>query len=217
MSNDKLIPGMQNLPATPGNMTYIQENKSQTFNIEGSNVNFNIQLPQQDYSGDAEKMIAIQQFSKDYYQLLVTCEEDIFTTGVITISADRALTAYCVPPEIFERCSTLSDSGIEELKKIPAVICKENEKLRGEADPAQWAIYGYIRKVQKLGKNIKVVFGTLSVFPQSKLCEKRNAVFFDLNMGCAITDLNRSAWSVHKTNLFEAFDEAGLGHLPRPY
>ena len=32
----------------------------------------------------------------------------------------------------------------------------------------------------------------------------------------AITDLNFSAWSVHKVNLFEAFDEAGLTTLPRP-
>lgn len=216
MSNE-LIPGMPNLPGTPANMTYIKENKPQTFNIENSKVDFNIHLPQNETMGSAEQMIAIQRFSKEYYQLLVTCEEDVFTTNVITISADRALVQCSVPSEIYERCSTLSDAGIEELKTIPAIICQENTKLRGEADPAQWAMYGYIRRIQKAGRNIKIAFHPIAAFPQSKLCEKSNAVYFDLNMDCAITDLNRSAWTVHKTNLFEAFDEAGLSHLPRPY
>ena len=37
-----------------------------------------------------------------------------------------------------------------------------------------------------------------------------------IDMDCAITDLNHSAWSVHKVNLFEAFDEAGMTNMPRP-
>ena len=69
---------------------------------------------------------------------------------------------------------------------------------------------------KKEGKNIKVAFQPISVINQQLLCVKKNAIYFDLNMGCAITDLNVSAWSVHKVNLFEAFDEAGLTTLPRP-
>ena len=37
-----------------------------------------------------------------------------------------------------------------------------------------------------------------------------------IDMDCASTELNHSAWSVHKVNLFEAFDEAGMTNMPRP-
>ena len=67
-----------------------------------------------------------------------------------------------------------------------------------------------------MGRGIKIVFRPIMPLFQIKMCEKKNAVFFDLNMDCAITDLNYSAWSVHKVNLFEAFDEAGLTSMPRP-
>jgi len=209
-----LIPGM---PIVPANVTYIKEKQDKTFNIDNSTVNFNIQLPEQTAAGTSEQMIAIQSFSNEYYQLLVTGEEDVFSTNMVTFDTSRALPKRLVPDEIFERCSTLTEAGIEELKTFPAVICIENKELHGKADPTQWAMYGYIRKVQISRKNVKVVFAPIAPFPQSKLCEKTNAVFFDLNMDCAITDLNHSAWSVHKTNLFEAFDEAGLSNLPRPY
>ena len=68
----------------------------------------------------------------------------------------------------------------------------------------------------KAGGNIKVAFQPIMPMFQRILCDKRNAVFFDLNMDCALTDLNHSAWYVHKANLFEAFDEAGLPNMPRP-
>ena len=68
----------------------------------------------------------------------------------------------------------------------------------------------------KVGKNIRIAFQPIMPLYQIKLCDRRNAIFFDLNMECAVTDLNRSAWSVHKVNLFTAFDEAGIANMPRP-
>ena len=200
----------------PANATYIKEDKSNKFNINNSTVNFNLTPAQSSVPGEAEKLMAVQSFSHEYYQLLVTCEEDVFSSGVVTILANRALTQYNVPPEIFSRCSTLTDEGIKELKTFPALICRENTEMNGKTDPNQFAVYGYIQKVKIEGKNIKVVFATLGLIPQQALCSKKSAVYFDLNMDCAITDLNHSAWSVHKTNLFEAFDQAGFSHLPRP-
>ncbi|MBR6862346.1 MAG: hypothetical protein IKM73_13600 [Acidaminococcaceae bacterium] len=161
-------------------------------------------------------MMAIQSFSKEYYQLLVTCEENVFSDNIITVSANRALSQRLVPPEIFERCSSLSDEGIKELKTFPAIICRENTELKGVTDPNQMAVYAYIRRVMRIGKEIKIAFRPIMPLFQIKLCDKKNAIFFDLNMDCAITDLNHSAWSVHKVNLFEAFDEAGMTNTPRP-
>ena len=74
----------------------------------------------------------------------------------------------------------------------------------------------YIQKVMKVGKNIKIAFKPIAPIQQAKLCDKRNAVFFGLNMDCAITDLNYSAWSVRKVNVFEAFKEAGIPGVPMP-
>lgn len=180
------------------------------------NVNYNISSSMSSGGNSAEQMIAVQTFSRKYYQLIVTCEEDVLETNVVTVQAARALTKYNVPAEIFDRCSTLSDAGIEELKRFPAVVCRENTEFNGVTDPNQWAVYAYIKKVRVDGQQIKIVFQPIAPIHQQKLCDRRNAVFFDLNMECAITDLNRSAWSVHKTNLFEAFREAGIPNMPMP-
>lgn len=213
MDENKLIPTDA---AFPVSVTNIKENKANTFNIDNSQVTFNVTMPQSGIPGSAEQMIAIQSFSKKYYQLLVTCEEDVFQNNYVTVSANRALNQYIVPPEIFDRCSTLSDTGIAELRTFPAIICRENTELRGITDPNQWAMYAYITRVKQEGKVIKVAFHPLGAINQQKLCDKKNAIYFDLNMDCVITDLNQSAWSVHKVNLFEAFDEAGITGLPRP-
>ncbi len=216
MSNEITDP-RYGLPATPS-LQQTGKNNVHVTNEAGGvvNVNYNISSPLSAGSNSAEQMIAVQTFSREYYQLIVTCEEDVFMTNVVTVSASRALTKYNVPAEIFERCSTLSEAGIDELKRFPAIICRENTELRGVTSPDQCAIYAYIKKVRVEGKQIKIVFQPITLIQQQKLCDRRNAVFFDLNMDCAITDLNHSAWSVHKTNLFEAFKEAGMPNIPMP-
>lgn len=214
MSNDLSVKKSL-LPVAPS----MQQTGTNNFNVtnqEGATVNFNIIYQQGTPASSAEMMAAIQSFSTEYYQLIVTCEEDVFANNMVTIPTSRALTKYNVPAEIFERCSALTDTGIEELKRIPAIVCRENTELKGVTDPNQWAMYAYIKKVRVSGKNVQIVFNPISAIQQQKLCDRRNAVFFDLNMDCAITDLNHSAWSVHKTNLFEAFDEAGIPNIPRP-
>lgn len=187
-------------------------------NENGGIVNFNnyITYPQNTPGVSAEQLMAVQSFSNEYYQLIVTCDEDVFTNNIVTVLSSRALTKHSVPLEIFERCSTLTDAGIQELKRIPAIICRENTEMKGETDPNQWAMFAYIKKIRIEGKNIKIVFQPLAPIQQQKLCDKRNAVYFDLNMDCAITDLNHSAWSVHKVNIFEAFDEAKIPGIPKP-
>ena len=203
----------------PPGMPSVEQTGTTNVNVtnqEGGTVNFNYILPQTGAANSAEMMMAIQSFSKQYYQILVTCEEDVFVNNIVTVSKDRALGQYYVPPEILERCSSLTEEGIAELKTFPAIICQENTGFNGETSPTQWAMYGYIKLVKQEGRDIKVAFRPIQPISQKILCDKRYAIYFDLNMDCAITDLNRSAWSVHKVNLFEAFDEAGLTTLPRP-
>ena len=215
MSNDLIIKPTNQL-AVP----IIQQtgtNNVTVANQPGATVNFtyNINYPQVADSS-AEMMIAIQSFSKEYYQLIVTCEDDVFSTGVVSILASRALTKYNVPQEIFERCSTLTEAGVAELKHFPAIICRENTEMKGVTSPDQYCMLCYIQKVMVVGKNIKIAFKPIAPIQQIKLCDKRNAMFFGLNMDCAITDLNYSAWSVRKVNVFEAFREAGIPGVPMP-
>lgn len=164
----------------------------------------------------AEKMIAIQRFSKEYYQLIVTENEDAFTNNVVTVSTREALTHKMVPSEILERCSPLTDQGIEELKTFPAIICKKNTGLHGTTDPTQMAMYCYIKRIKKEGKNIKITFSPIAPFEQRKMCNEKNANYFDLVINCDLTDLNLSAWSVHKVNLFDAFEKANIFNMPKP-
>jgi hypothetical protein len=216
MEKDQIVPVDA---ALIQHQTVIKEKKDSNFNIDRSNVTFNIDnvtLSGQK-SSTSQDLIAVQSFSTKYYQLLVTCEEDVFENQYVTVSKDRALTQYLVPDEIFERCSTLSDTGIAELKTFPAIICRENPELRGIADPNQFAMYAYITKVFKTHSDIKVAFHPLMPIRQQILCERKNSIYFELDMESAITDLNHSAWYVKKTNLFEAFNEVGLGSLPHPY
>ncbi len=186
-------------------------------NQPGATVNFtyNISYPKSADSS-AEMMIAIQSFSKEYYQLIVTPDEDVFKDGIISVTTSRALTKHNVPPEIFERCSTLTEDGIAELKRFPAIICQENTAMNGTTSPTQYCMLCYIQKVMVIGKNVKIAFKPIAPIQQIKLCNKRNAMFFGLNMDCAITDLNYSAWSVRKVNVFEAFKEAGILGMPMP-
>lgn len=215
MSNNPII--QQNgLPTAPA-LQQMGTNNVAVSNQPGATVNFtyNIHYPQSADS-TAEMMIAIQSFSTEYYQLIVTCDEDVFKDGVVSVIANRALTKYNVPSEIFEKCSALTEDGIEELKRFPAIICQENTEMKGVTSPNQFCMLCYIQKVMAAGKNIKIAFKPIAPIQQIKLCDKRNAMFFGLNMDCAITDLNQSAWSVRKINVFEAFKEAGIPGVPMP-
>lgn len=215
MSNDLIIKNTDSPTASA--LQQSGTNNVAVSNQPGATINFtyNINYPQMTDSS-AEMMIAIQSFSKEYYQLIVTCDEDVFSTGVVSVIANRALTKYNVPPEIFDRCATLTEKGVAELKRFPAIICKENTEMKGITSPDQYCMLCYIQKVMKVGKNIKIAFKPIAPIQQLKLCDKRNALFFNLNMDCAITDLNHSAWSVRKVNVFEAFKEAEIPGMPMP-
>ncbi len=211
----EMVPANKYSPA-PADVSQTGDTNVHVTNQQGGTVNINYNFPEKSGGGDAARAMAIQSFSREYYQLIVTCEEDVFENDVVTVSTNRALCESLVPPEIYERCSALTDEGKEELKRIPAIICQENTDMHGITDPKQMAIYAYITRIRKSGKQIKIAFKPIAPFFQIKMCSKRNAVYFDLDMDCAITDLNHIAWSVHKVKLFEAFEEAGIPNMPAP-
>lgn len=211
MSND-IIPKKPAVPATL--VTNIKENKVNNFDIKDSSVSFNINLPVQNQN---EMMLAISQFSKEYYQLIVT-PADIFEADAnssVSVSAKRALRQDAVPAEIYERCSSLTPQGIEELKTFPAIICSEKEnRYYADVDSKQMAIFAYVRKIKKSKKEIKIYYTPLRIIPLRILCE--NPTDYDVNVDCALSDFNVSAWTVRKINLFEAFEDTGIHGIPVP-
>ena len=61
--------------ATPPGSPIVGQTGTNNINVnnqQGGIVNFNYNFPQQERSGSAEEMMAIQKFSKEYYQLIVT-------------------------------------------------------------------------------------------------------------------------------------------------
>lgn len=205
MSNE-----IQKAPSIQPSVTQTAERSVYIENRDGGTVNLNYNFPQTSVTG--EMLMAIQSFSKNYYQLIVT-GHDIFTSNSIVVTTDRALTEGNVPPELLRTHSTLTEEAIAEMLKLPAVICNENTKYYGQTDIAQKAIYAYIKKIKKCGKEIKIYFQPIGFFAQKALNEF--AVDFGINTNCALTDLNKSRWYIKKANLFEAFRDAHID-VPGP-
>ena len=203
------------LPITAKSVDKVSQTGENNFFIENhADIHVHVDSPQViTYELNGNDWMAIQNFRRQYYQLLVTCE-DIMEQNYVTPLANRSLVKTAVPDEIFDSCSTLSPTGQDILKTIPALICHENTEYNGITDPNKMSIYGRILKINRLGKENKVYFKIIRMFPQHLLCD--HCLDFDLNMDCAITDLNYSAWTVHKIDLFCAFESAGLKDMPKP-
>lgn len=119
--NNELIP-KTSMPPAAQKVEQTGSTNVHVTNQGGGVVNINYNYQQPGGSNSAEQLMAIQSFSKEYYQLLVTCEEDVFINNIVTVTASRALSQHLVPPEILERCSSLSDAGVAELKTFPAYL-----------------------------------------------------------------------------------------------
>ena len=159
------------------------------------------------YKVTPEDIVKLNSTSKEYYQLLVSEEEDLLKNCVITIPISNALHREIVPPEIYKRCSSLSNAAIDELKNFPAVICRKNTGYDGKTDE-QVASLAYILNVHRTDSYVKLNFKPVKFLSQLKLSQ--NAVHFGLNMGCALTDLNRNEWSIHRVNLLKAISKTGI-------
>ena len=185
-------------------------------NQDGGTVNFNCNFYSKDSNDNATQMIAVQSFSKEYYQLIVTQDDRIFTSNSVTVNASNALLEQNVPSEIYKKCSSLSDEGKEFLKKLPTIICMKNTSKQRMSQLHLWAIYCYVDLIEKQGNDIRIDFKPLAAIEKKAICEERVATYFDLNMSCAITDFNIIAWSVRRVNLFDAFAFAGINNVPVP-
>ena len=208
---DELIPAINQALTNAETVQYGYKNVL-IQNEPGGSININVQAPYLDIRNDAEGIFAMHSFSHDYYQLLVTADCNVFKSKTISVPAGNSLVKDTVPPEIFERCSSLEEDGIRELKTFPALICIQNRDYDGRTSPDEIGVFGYIKTVQKCGHMINIAFDILAPVSHSILCDEKNAVYYDLNMTCGITSLNRPEWTVHRIDLFEAFEKTGVSY-----
>ena len=140
------------LPITDKPVDKVDQTGENNFFIENhADIHFHVDAPKIiTYDLTGNDWMAIQKFSRQYYQLLVTCENIMEQTFVSPL-ANRSLVKAAVPDEIFDSCSTLSPTGQDILKTIPAIICHENTEYNAVTDPKQMAIYGRILKINRLG------------------------------------------------------------------
>ena len=75
--NNELIP-KTSMPPAAQKVEQTGSTNVHVTNQGGGVVNINYNYQQPGGSNSAEQLMAIQSFSKEYYQLLVTCEEDVF-------------------------------------------------------------------------------------------------------------------------------------------
>lgn len=203
----------QNQMANTGRTTNLTQTGDNNLYVEQNNGVINVVSTKISPQPTASDLLAIRNFSQEYYQLIVTGDE-IFDESAIVIPVDRALVKGSVPDEIYDTCSSLSPDGQEIMKKIPAIICNENTKYHGQTDPDQSAIYARIEKIKVGSGGIKIYYKPLDLFPQHIMNE--NNIDFGIRCDAAITELNRCAWSVKKINLFEAFEDVGLDNIRSP-
>jgi hypothetical protein len=203
IQNDNLLPKIGNLE---------QYGHKNVNIVNGGTVNLNFNDSSfRDH--ETEKLMAVQAFSKEYYQLLVT---DVISNGLAILPTNKSLIRDMVPNEIFYSCSSLSNEGKLKLKTFPAIICKKNTDYYGKTSPSQKAWFCYITGISVGSQLIQVAFQPLGAFKKTKFGDRQIASYFGINVDCMLTDLNLTGWYVHKINIFNAFDNAGIEGLPHP-
>lgn len=174
-------------------------------NKEKASVNININVMMTNSSG---RMVQeTHQLNMSRYHLIVTTA-DIFDTKFVSMKTSRSLIKGSISDDAYERYASLSPEAVADLLKFPAIICQENTDYYGKTNPEQQAIYGILRKIIKINKDVHLYFHPLCCIPQHKLCE--NAIDFGIDVTCAISDLKRTSWTLKDVNLLEACQDTGV-------
>lgn len=143
----------------------------------------------------------------DYYHLVVTLAE-IFNVKYVDVSIERSLACISTPEEFRGDLKNRDKEFIASLYQYPALICQENTKYNGETDPNQICILARIKRIKVAVRDVRIYFEPIATFSQVLMNE--NSIEFDLDNTGTLTTLNTSHWSIHETNLKEAFEETEI-------
>ncbi|RAZ83410.1 TIR domain-containing protein [Cereibacter johrii] len=133
------------------------------------------------------------------FNLMVTADDNGWEEGVYIWSSSRILEH--TDPEIKARLSKLSESDLAELASLPTLFTYEDGT---EGSPR----VGYIRKVVKIGNDIKIVFEFDD--PIGLTRDLIQNLTRELNIGR--NELYRTHWAVKNVDLHQVLREAGVLH-----
>lgn len=167
------------------------------------NVNVTYLVPQ---SGKRHLQVT-KTLNRDYYNLFVIGGEE-FCNDHFLVPKDRALAKGTIADDLFEKFSTLTPEAIEEIKSYPALFANENTDYWGKTDQDQQTIYGIIIDIKVQDNGIKIRYQPLNYIYQQTI----NNIAFDLGIrnNTAITELNRTRWTIKRIDLIEALTDAGI-------
>lgn len=148
-----------------------------------------------------------QTVNKDYYNLFVIGREEFYNNHFL-VPKDRALVQGTLASDLFKRLSTLTPEAIKEIKTFPALFASENTNYWGKTNEQQQTIYGLVTDIKVQDNGIKVYFQPFTYIEQQTI----NDLALELGIGnhTAITELNRTHWTIKKINLIEALTDAGI-------
>lgn len=205
MKNELQKQPSDNLPAKPTTVTqkgkentYIAhaENLSQTLNI-----NYFVQQP-----GKPPQQVT-KTLNRDCYNLFVIGGEE-FSSDHFLVPKNRALIKGTLSDDLFDKFSTLTPEAIEEIKSFPALFASENTDYRGKTDPHQQTIYGIITDIKVQDNGIKIRYQYFNHIPQQTISNL--GFYLGINTDTAITELNRTRWTIKKIDLIEALTDNGI-------
>ena len=148
-----------------------------------------------------------QTLNRDYYNLFVIGGEEFYNDHFL-VPKDRALIQGTLADDLFGRLSALTSDAIKEIKTFPALFASENTNYWGKTDTQQQTIYGLVTDIKLQGNGIKIYFQPFTYIDQQTI----NNIAFELGIGnrTAITELNRTHWTIKRINLIEALTDAGI-------
>lgn len=144
----------------------------------------------------------------NYYNLFVMGGED-YEQDHFLVPADRALPYYWTSEELRKKYGSLTDEAIEEIKTFPALFMAESTGYYAKAGDEQQAFLGFVDAVRVQDNGIKIRCQLVLPIPMQQICD----IGFELgmrDMEKALTEVNRTHWSIKRINLIEELKDANI-------
>lgn len=209
MANEIEIKKAQQAPSTVVNQT-----GQKNINVEhAENLTQNVTfiMPITERNDDGKRIRKELSLRSDYYHLFVIGNET-FETDHFLVPKDRALMSYFTNDVIRNQYGKLTDDAIEEILSFPALLMPEAEGFMAKAADDQYAILAYLKSIRVQDNGIKIRFHEICPIELKKIA----SIGFELgmiDMDRAISEMNRTHWSIKHINLLEELSDADISIL----
>lgn len=209
MANEIEIKKAQQAPSTVVNQT-----GQKNINVEhAENLTQNVTfiMPIIEKSEGGKRIRKELSLRSDYYHLFVIGDES-FETDHFIVPKDRSLPFYFTSEEIRKKYGALTDEMINEIISFPALLMPEAADYKATATDDQFAILAYIKNIRVQDNGIKIRFHEICPIELKKIA----SIGFELgmiDMDRAISEMNRTHWSIKHINLIEELNDADISIL----